>query len=243
MRRVGQEVLDEGLDALYNIPGRISRSYLVKSPVPTGPWRGVMSAPNAFANECFLDEVAAALKQDPYEFRLGLLANGSYLRPVLELAATKANWGSPLSEGHGRGIAAQVYHKAIVAMVAEVSVQEGALRVHKVVCAIDCGRVIHPDMVAQQIEGSVVYGLTTLLKGEITYKQGRVQQSNFHDYEMVRIEETPEIDVLLSPRGGEKWGGMAQSSTVLVAPAVCNAIFAACGKRVRKLPLSDAKLG
>jgi isoquinoline 1-oxidoreductase beta subunit len=234
--RVGQEVLEEGLMAPYRTSNGISRSFLVDIPLPTGPWRAVMSGPNAFANECFFDEVAAALKKDPYEFRMELLGKSDVLRSVLELVALKSNWGTPAPEGQGRGIACHTYHNTAVAMVADVSVQDGKVRVHKVVCAINCGRAIHPDMVTQQMEGSIVFGLTSLLKGEITFEGGRVQQGNFNDYPILQISEMPEVEVHIVPEERAPTGTGEMGVPPLV-PAVVNAIFNATGIRVRHTPI------
>jgi len=225
---------------LYNIPGSIPQSFLVNTPVPTGPWRGVMSAPNAFANDCFFDEVAAALKKDPYEFRMELLDEANPLRAVLELAATKANWGTPLPEGHGRGIASQIYHQTMVAMVAEASVQDGSLKVHKVVCALNCGKVIHPDMVVQQVEGGIVFGLTTFLN-EITLDKGRIQQSNFHDYPLLQMKEMPDVEVYVVPDERAPQG-LGEMGVPPIVPAVSNAIFNAIGIRIRRTPILAADL-
>jgi isoquinoline 1-oxidoreductase beta subunit len=234
--QVGKEVLDGGLAVPYEIPDRNARSLLAPIPLPTGPWRAVMNGPNAFANECFLDEVAAALKQDPYELRLALLADDDSLRGVVELAATEAKWGTPLPEGYGRGMACHTYHQTAVAMVAEVSVQEGVVRVHKVICAVDCGLVIHPDIVVQQMEGGIVYGLTSLLKDEITFERGRVQQSNFHDYRILQMDEMPKVEVYIVPSTRAPLG-VGEMAVPPVVPATVNAIFAATGIRIRRLPI------
>jgi isoquinoline 1-oxidoreductase beta subunit len=234
--RVGGEVLDEGLAVSYDVPDHLAQSLLADIPLPTGPWRAVMAGPNAFANECFLDEVAAALKQDPYEFRMALLPESDRLRPVVELAAARANWGAPLSDGHARGIACHTYHGTSVAMVAEVSIEAGAVRVHTVVCALDCGMVIHPDMIAQQMEGGIAYGLTSLLKREITFKQGRVQQSNFGDYPLLQMGEMPEVEVHVVPSTRAPQG-VGEMGVPPLAPAVVNAIFAATGRRIRRMPI------
>jgi len=234
--RSGKEVLNEGLQVLYDIPGSISETIPITVPVSTGPWRGVMSAPNAFANECFLDEVAAALKKDPHQLRLELLDASNPVRTVIETAATKAKWGTPPADGHGLGIACQVYHQSIVAMVAEVSVKSSAVKVHKVVCAINCGMVVHPDMVAQQMEGGIAFGLTSLLKGAITFDKGQVQQHNFDDYPLLQLDEMPEVEVHIVPdeRGPQGTGEMGVPPIV---PAVVNAIYAATGKRIRHTPI------
>jgi CO/xanthine dehydrogenase Mo-binding subunit len=239
---VGKEVLDEGLPVSYNIAERLPLSVLVNTPVPTGPWRAVMSGPNAFANECFLDEVAVALKKDPYQFRMDLLNDDDPLKPVLQLAASKANWGSSLPGGHGRGIACHnTYGLTQVAMVAEVSVKAGVVHVHKVVCAINCGRVINPDMVVHQMEGGIVFGLTSLLKGEITIEQGRVMQSNFSDYPLLQLHEMPEVEVHILPDSRAPQG-VGEMGVPPLVPAVVNALFAATGKRIRHTPIKAEDL-
>ncbi|MGZ6317201.1 MAG: xanthine dehydrogenase family protein molybdopterin-binding subunit, partial [Anaerolineales bacterium] len=241
--RAGKEVLNEGLDVLYNIQGARSESILIPTPVPTGPWRGVMSAPNAFANECFFDEVAAALKKDPYKFRMELLDPTSQVAAVIDMAAKKANWDEPLPKGQGRGIACQVYHQSAVAMVAEVSVDlvAGALKVNRVVTAIDCGRVVHPDMVAQQMEGSIAFGLTTLLKGGITFDKGRVQQGNFDSYQLLQMSEMPQVEVHIVPDDRDPQG-VGEMGVPPIVPAVVNAIFNATGKRIRRTPIAAGDL-
>jgi isoquinoline 1-oxidoreductase subunit beta len=236
----GNEVLEEGLAVSYNIPDDRSQSLLADIPIPTGPWRAVVNGPNAFANECFLDEVAAALNQDPYEFRMKLLRESNPLRAAVELAAAKAEWGAPLPEGHGRGIACHTTDQTSVAMVAEVSVRDGAVRVHKVVCALDCGVVIHPDMVAQQMESGVSCGLLSL-KAEITFEQGRAQQSNFKDYPLLRIGEMPEVEVHIVPSTRAPQG-VGEMGVPPIVPAVVNALFAITGKRIRRIPIQTKDL-
>jgi isoquinoline 1-oxidoreductase beta subunit len=238
----GADVLNEDIAIRYRVEDQRTRSYVVNLPVHTGPWRGVLSATNAFANECFVDEVATALGQDPYEFRIGRLAENEPLRSTLELAAEKAGWGTPLPEGHGRGIAChKTYGQTSVAMVAEVSVIAGALRVEKVTCAIHCGQVVHPDMIAQQMEGSIAFGLTSLLKGEITYKDGRVQQSNLHDYPLLQMSEMPEVDVHIVQTGTTPTG-LGEMGVPPIVPAAVNAIFYATGKRIRHTPIRAGDL-
>jgi isoquinoline 1-oxidoreductase beta subunit len=235
--RAGREVLEEDLNAPYDVDDRISQGFVVNFPVPTGPWRGVVSATNAHANECFIDEVAAALGRDPYELRMALLNESDRLRSTLQLAAEKSNWGAALPEGHGRGIAChKTYGQTSVAMTAEVSVLVGAVKVHKVVCAINCGRVIHPDMVAQQMEGGIVFGLTSLLKSGITIEAGRVQQSNFGDYPLLQMNEMPEVEVYIA-EDDRPPQGIGEMGVPPVVPAVVNAIFNATGIRVRHMPV------
>jgi isoquinoline 1-oxidoreductase beta subunit len=212
------------------------RSQAMTFGVPTGYWRSVENFTEAFARESFLDEVAAAGNLDPVELRLRLVLERG--QAVIRLAAEKANWGSPLPEGQGRGIAYfATFDVTHVAQVAEVSVTpEGKVRVHRIVCAVDCGTVINPDTVVAQMEGGIVFGLTAVLKAGITVENGRVQQSNFHDYPLLRIDEMPTIEVHLVP-GDAQPSGIGEMGVPPIAPAIANAIFAATGKRVRHLPV------
>lgn len=236
------EVLEEDIVAPYDINGRVSRALLVRLPVPTGPWRGVVSATNAYANECFFDEVAAALNRDPYELRMELLPANDPLRITLQVAAEKAGWDTPPEPGHGRGIAChKTYGLTSVAMVADVSVQDKQVRVHKGVCAISCGMVVHPDMVAQQMEGGIVFGLTSLLKGEITFENGRVQQSNFLDYPLLQLSEMPEVEVHIV-EDNRPPQGLGEMGVPPIVPAVVNAIFNATGRRIRHTPIRPEDL-
>jgi isoquinoline 1-oxidoreductase subunit beta len=210
--------------------------------VPLGFWRSVGPSQNGFIVESFVDELAHAAGKDPYEYRRELLGKAPRHKAVLELAATKANWGSPLPPGRGRGIAVCFSYGSYSAHVAEVSVSDdGTVHVHKVVCAIDCGIAVNPDQVKAQMEGGLIYGLTAALFGEITVDKGRVQQTNFHTYPMLRIAQTPltEVHILES---GEAPGGLGEPGVPTVAPAVCNAIFAATGKRIRRLPIRADEL-
>ena len=205
--------------------------------VPLGFWRSVGASQNGFIVESFVDELAHLAGQDPYEYRRSLLGKSPRHKAVLELAATKAGWGSPLPAGHGRGIAVCFSYGSYAAHVAEVSVAEdGAVRVHKVVCAIDCGIAVNPDQVNAQMEGGFIYALTAALYGKITVDRGRVQQTNFHTYPMLRISETPVIETHILD-SGQPPGGLGEPGVPTVAPAVCNAIFAATGKRIRRLPI------
>jgi isoquinoline 1-oxidoreductase beta subunit len=239
--RVKGGIDPSSIEGAYNIPYSIPNiqvDYVMKeSGVPVGFWRSVGSSQNAFITECFLDELAAAAGRDPYELRRALLDRAPRHRAVLELAATKAGWGHPLPAGRHRGIAVHESFGSFVAQVAEVSVSpEGRVRVHRVVCATDCGIVVNPDTTEAQMEGAIVFGLTATLKGAITIKHGRVEQSNFHDYPMLRIDEMPAIEVYIVP-SAEAPGGVGEPGTPPIAPAVANAIFAATGKRIRKLPI------
>lgn len=210
--------------------------------VPVGFWRSVGSSHTAFSTECFLDEVAHAAGKDPLAFRLSLLEKHPRHAGALRLAAEKAGWGKPLAKGIGRGIAVHESFGSYVAQVAEVSVgKDGNVRVHRVVCAVDCGQVVNPDTVNAQMEGAIVYGLTAALYGEITLKDGRVEQRNFYDYKMLRMNEMPKVEVYIVP-STEKHGGVGEPGTPPIAPAVVNAVFAASGKRIRSLPIRPDEL-
>ncbi len=229
-------------DLLYGIPNLQVDLHTPRIGVPVQWWRSVGHSHNGFAVEAFFDELAHAGGKDPYELRRALLAKQPRMRAVLDLVARQANWGKPLPPGHGRGIATHFSFDSYVAQVAEVSVDKnGALRVHRMVCAVDCGRVINPDSVRAQMEGGIVFGLTAALKDEITLERGRVQQRNFHDYPMLRINEAPEIEVHIVS-STENPTGVGEPGVPPVAPAVANAIFAATGKRVRKLPIRSIQM-
>ncbi len=209
--------------------------------VPVGFWRSVGSSHTAFSTECFVDEVAYAAGKDPLAFRLSLLGKHPRHAGVLKLAAEKAGWGKPAT-GVFQGIAVHESFGSYVAQVAEVSVaKDGQVKVHRVVCAIDCGQVVNPDTVAAQMESSIVYGLTAALYGEITIKAGRIQQKNFTDHKVLRMSEMPKVEVHIVP-STEKHGGVGEPGTPPIAPAVVNAIFAATGKRVRNLPIKPQEL-
>jgi isoquinoline 1-oxidoreductase beta subunit len=223
-------------DVLYGFPNLQVDLHTPKIGVPVQWWRSVGHSHTGFSVEAFFDEVAHAGGKDPYELRRKLLANQPRMRAVLELAAQKANWGSKLAPGVGRGIATHFSFDSYVAQVVEASVEKGEVRVHRVVCAVDCGLVINPETVRAQMEGGIIFGLTAALKTEITLKNGRVEQGNFHDYQMLRIFEAPEIEVHIVP-SGESPTGVGEPGVPPVAPALANAIFAATGKRVRRLPI------
>lgn len=225
----------------YTAPNQRLETVKTKTGIPVGPWRSVAHAYNAFAVECFVDELAVAAGKNPYAYRVEHMSDPR-LRTVLELAATKARWGKARPKGRHVGIAAHASFGSYVAQVVELSVGgDGAIRVHHVVCAADCGIVINPDTVKAQIEGSVVYGLTAALKGQITIQAGRVVQSNFHDYPVLRMDEMPTIDVHIVP-SGELPGGIGEPAVPPLAPALANAVYAATGKRIRRLPIVSADL-
>lgn len=220
----------------YAIPNLHVTWAMENGAVPVGFWRSVGSSQNAYITECFLDELAAAAGKDPYEYRRALLAKHPRHLGVLELAAQKAGWGTPLPAARTRGIAVAEAFGSYCAQVAEVAVERGQVRVLRVVCAIDCGMVVNPDTVVAQMESGIVYGLTAALKGEITIKNGRVEQSNFSDYPLLRLDEMPEIEVHIV-KSAENPGGVGEPGTPPIAPAVANAVFAATGKPVRRLPI------
>jgi isoquinoline 1-oxidoreductase subunit beta len=227
----------------YAIPNIFTDYVLTEAGVPVGFWRSVGNSQNGYIAECFIEELARAGEKDSFEFRRKLLEKAPRYRGVLELAAEKADWGKPLPEGRTRGIAVVESFGSFVAEVAEVSLDRKAdeVHVHRVVCAVDCGRHVNPDIIAAQIEGAVAYGLTAALKGEITISKGRVDQSNFNDYDLVRMNEMPVVEVHIVP-SDEPPGGIGEPGTPPIAPAVCNAIFAATGKPIRRLPIRAGDL-
>jgi isoquinoline 1-oxidoreductase beta subunit len=220
----------------YDIPNMEVRYSDVDAGVPVGFWRSVGHTHTAFAVESFMDELAAAAGKDPVQFRLELLPTDCRHRRVLQAVAERAGWGKPLPAGVGRGVAVHESFGSFCAQVAEVEIVAGAVRVRRVVAAFDCGIVVNPDIVTAQIEGGIVYGLTAALKGGITIVGGRVTQSNFHDYPLLTMKEMPAIEVHLVP-SGDAPGGAGEPGTPPVGPAVANAVFAATGTRVRRLPI------
>jgi isoquinoline 1-oxidoreductase beta subunit len=234
------DTTEGAIDLVYALPNLHVEYLRVEPPgIPTAFWRSVGPSHNVFVTESFMDELAAAAKQDPVSFRRALLDKTPRAKAVLELAAEKAGWGKPLPKGVGRGVSVQHAFATYMAQVAEVEVaKDGAVRVRRVVCAVDCGTVVNPDIVRAQIQSGIIFGLTAALRGEITVKGGRVEQSNFHDYQMLRMNETPAIEVHIV-KSSEAPGGMGEAGTSAAAPALTNAIFAATGKRIRKLPVAN----
>jgi isoquinoline 1-oxidoreductase beta subunit len=223
-----------------NIPSPVSAGGFI---VPTGAWRSVENFPQAYAMQSFIDELAYERKRDPLDLRLELYQNNDRALGVIKLAAEKADWGKPLPEGGGRGLA---YHATFgvthVAYVVEVSVdQDSKIHVHRVVAAVDCGQAINPDNVAAQIEGGIAFGLTAALKAQATLKDGRIQQSNFYDYPILQINEMPVVEVYIVP-SDQRPSGMGEMGVPPIAPAVANAVFAATGKRVRHIPIKPEDL-
>lgn len=228
-------------DLLYGIPNLQVDLHTPKIGVPVQWWRSVGHSHTGFSVEAFFDELAHLGGKDPYQLRRKLLAAQPRMLATLDLAAQKADWGAPLPKGVGRGIATHFSFNSYVAQVIEASVEKGAVRVHRIVCAVDCGTVVNPNQVRAQMEGGIIYGLSAALKSEITLENGRVQQSNFHDFEVIRMSEAPPIEVHIVP-SDERPTGVGEPGVPPVAPALANALFAATGKRIRHLPIRPSDL-
>jgi isoquinoline 1-oxidoreductase beta subunit len=231
----------EAAVAPYGIPNTSHDLVIHDTGLRAGYWRSVSHALNAFPNESFIDEMAAAAGQDPYAFRMALLERQPRLANVLKLAAEKAGWGGVLPAGRSRGIALMEGYDTFMAQVAEISVSGNDIRVHRVVIAADPGHMVNPDTVEAQLQSSIVFGLSAALGSEIVLENGRVQQTNFHNYPVLRMSEMPQIDVILV-QSTEKPGGIGEPATALIGPALGNALFAATGKRLRKMPFSAEAL-
>ena len=238
---VDSDAVETSADIIYELLPNMEVRYVRHDPtgVATSWWRGVGPTRGIFVVESFIDELAAAAQKDPVQYRRALLKSPR-MRAVLDLAADRAGWGTPLPAGSGRGVSIQFAMGSYLAQVAEVSTGEkGQVRVERVVCAMDCGQVVNPDGVRAQLEGGVTFGLSAALGDEITFANGRVQQSNFHDFPSMRMGEAPRVEAHLVT-SGETPGGVGETGTVGAAAALCNAIYAATGKRIRTLPVSRA---
>jgi isoquinoline 1-oxidoreductase beta subunit len=233
---IDETSVEGAADIPYAIPNIQVEYHLATVGVPVLWWRSVGHSHNAFVVESFLDELAASGGKDPYELRRQLLAKHPRELGVLNLAAEKAGWGKPLPKGRGRGIAMHSSFGSYVAEVVEASVEEGNVRIHRVVCAVDCGVFVNPGIIEAEMQGGIIFGLTAALYGELTFEKGRVQQSNFNNYQMLRMAECPEIEVHIV-HNQEKMGGIGEPGVPPAAPALVNAIFQATGKRIRKLPI------
>jgi isoquinoline 1-oxidoreductase subunit beta len=225
----------------YSLPNYLLEVAMRSTTVPLGAWRGINYTQNAFYRECFIDELAHAAGADPYQFRRRLLRDSPKNLAVLDAAAQKADWNAPPPPGVFRGIAVNAACDSYCAQVVELSANHGRIRVHRVIAAIDCGHVVNPLSIEMQIQGAIVYALTAALYGEITVKDGAAEQSNFNDYRMLRLAEAPEVVSVIVP-SGDFWGGVGEPPVPPVAPALCNAIFAATGRRIRSLPVKNHDL-
>jgi isoquinoline 1-oxidoreductase beta subunit len=238
---VQDPLMTEAALAAYEIPA--IKHDLVKhdAGLRVGYWRSVSHLLNAFANESFIDELAKEAGQDPYAYRMSMLGSQPRFANVLKLAADKAGWGTPLPAGRARGIALMEGYDTYMAQVAEISMVDGAVKVHRVTVAADLGRMVNPDTVEAQIQSSVAFGMGAALMQEITLENGRVQQTNFHQFPVVRMNESPAIDIILVA-STEKPGGIGEPATAVVVPAIANAVAALTGKRVRQLPMTAAAI-
>ena len=240
-------VVKDGVDPLmteailvpYDIPNQSVGTVINTTGLRVGFLRSVSHALNVFANESFIDEMAAAAGKDPYEFRLGLVEKQPRFKKVLQLAAEKAGWGKPLPKGRARGIGLMEGYETYMAQVVEASVEGGKIKVHRVVVAVDLGQMVNPNIVRQQIESNIVFGMTAALYGNITLKDGRVEQTNFHNYQLLRMPETPKIEMHIV-NSTEKPGGIGEPGMALFSPTLANALYALTGKRLRKMPFSLA---
>jgi isoquinoline 1-oxidoreductase beta subunit len=233
-------VIEAATNYPYAVPNVMVNYTQHEIGIDVGYWRSVSHALNCFVVESFMDEIAHVVRRDPVEFRMGLLEQQPRFREVLRLATREARYGSP-RKGRHHGVALMEGYGTYMAQVAEISIDNGKVKVHRVVCALDCGRVVNPDIVMAQVESSIVFGLTAALWGEINVQGGRVQQTNFDTYRLLRMNEMPDIDTFIVD-STEEPGGIGEPATALIAPAVCNAIYMATGRRLRSLPLARHRL-
>jgi len=231
------------IDLVYALPNLQVEYVQVEPPgITTGFWRSVGPSHSVFVVESFIDELAAAAKKDPVRYRLALLDKSPRAKAVLQLAADKAGWGQPLAKGSGRGVSVQYVFGSYMAQVAEVDVsKDGDVRVRRVVCAVDCGAAVNPDTIRAQVQSGVIFGISAALFGQVTLKDGRVEQTNFDTYRVLRMSEAPLVEVHIV-QNTEHPGGLGEPGTSAIVPAVMNAIFAATGKRLRKPPVDPAEL-
>jgi isoquinoline 1-oxidoreductase subunit beta len=236
---VDPDAVEVAAELPYDLPNQLV-DYVRQEPysVPTAFWRGVGPTRGTFVVESFIDELAAHAGVDPVKYRRDLLAHSPRAANVLEVAAHAAGWGKPLPKGHGRGVSVMHAFGSYMSTVAEVTVKDGEVTVNRVVCAVDCGMTVNPRTIEAQVQGGVIFGATAALFGEITIKDGRVEQANFTDYRMLRINQAPKIEVHIV-KSTEAPGGIGEPGTSGISPAITNAIFAATGKRVRKLPVGE----
>jgi len=226
----------------YEVPNLLIDHAMRNPHLTPGFWRGVNNNQNAIYVECFMDELAHAAGQDPLAFRRKLMANHPKHLAVLNAAAERAGWGTAAPKGVYRGLAQTMGFGSYVAACAEVSVSEnGTVKVHRIVAATDPGHAVNPQQIEAQVEGSFAYGLSAMMYGECTVKDGRIEQENFHTYRVMRMDEMPKVEAIVMPSGGF-WGGVGEPTIAVAAPAVLNAIFAATGKRIRDLPLKNHSL-
>jgi isoquinoline 1-oxidoreductase beta subunit len=227
----------EGVDDLpYEIPNLAVEYQQTDVKVPVQWWRSVGHSHTGFATECFIDELAGLARKDPLQFRRALLKKHPRHLAVLDLAAQKAGWGKPLPKDRGRGIAVHFSFESYVAQVAEVSVQEDKIRVHRIVSVVDCGRYVNPNIIDAQLQGGAIYGASAALFQEMTFENGRLQQTNFHTFPVMRMNECPVIETHIV-ESNEKSGGIGEPGVPCTAPAIANAVFAVTRKRIRRLPM------
>ena len=225
----------------YSVPNVYIDHAMRNTHVPVGSWRGVHSNQNAFVLECFIDELARLADRDPVDFRRSLMKSHPRHLATLTAAAEKSGWGGPLPEGRFRGIAQCMGYGTHTAAVAEISLVDEQVRVHRILLAIDCGQVVNPDLVRAQVEGQVAFALSALFHQEITIKGGAVVERDFQSFGVLRLAEMPEVETVLLP-SGDVWGGVGSAAVAVVAPAVVNAVHAATSKRVRALPIRGGRL-